>query len=424
MLSNHFRMVTWFLKPSFLGKFFNISKSTYPMNYHLMIDDKFIDDFILDSEYINSGNNIYLLQGTKANAKYVKSAEVTFVECLSIYLKELKNRINLKDQVFIHWLHDEVNDFVLSLPEEIKIGLFFWGGDIVDDPEEAYINDNLEPISLRYFNEHLHSYNSYWEIKRNPFDILRHAKRKYHFDGRIKLRLKSKYLVLARLNFFLHWNRLDYEWIQSRVQNFKAEFVYHFYRFGLDKNLPIPDRVKNAQGNLVFWLGNSATITNNHLDAFELLSCFRDANIDIYCPLSYGEKPNGFYTKDIKKFGHEFFGKRFQPLLQFLPRNEYYELFKRIDIVVMFHNRTQAAGNIASFLQMGKKVFLQNKSTIYQLLRQCGAIVFENKNLLTLNIDELKEPLSNEEIIKNQYVINKCIFNLAMKQDSLERILH
>ena len=51
------------------------------MNYHIMIDDKFIDDFIKDAEHVCPENaNIYFVRGDKNRARFVNHSLAKWVD--------------------------------------------------------------------------------------------------------------------------------------------------------------------------------------------------------------------------------------------------------------------------------------------------------------------------------------------------------
>jgi len=359
------------------------------MNYHLMIDDKFIDDFITDNELQGSINNIFIIEGVRENMKFVKHPSISFVLSLPEYLFKLKNSLINTDKIFIHWLHEGIIDFILTLNKKIKVGLFFWGGDIVEDPEELYRKFNLESLTLNFYNNNYLKKPVYFRIYKNPINILRNYKNYISFHKPILDRLARKNEVLKRLDYFLHWNQLDYTWIKKRVKGFNAEFIPHCYGLGLDKELPeLEIRKKDS---IVFWLGNSATLANNHLDALKVLGRYKKEDIKILCPLSYGEAVEGPYIQEVIKYGKELFGTKFVSLCDYMPRKEYYKLFREVDIVVMWHNRTQAAGNVAAFLKMGKQVYMQPKSTLYKLFKLKYLPVSPTSFLEKLDFQELKK---------------------------------
>ena len=74
------------------------------MNYHLMVDDKFIDGLITDAEKASPGKNTYIVEGNRATAKYVTHPLIVFVNSLEAYLEKLKTILTENDKVFIHWL--------------------------------------------------------------------------------------------------------------------------------------------------------------------------------------------------------------------------------------------------------------------------------------------------------------------------------
>ncbi len=391
------------------------------MNYHLMVDDKFIDGFIEDSEKVSAGKNTYIIEGDRLTAKYVTHALITFVGSLEECLDNLKRQISARDQVFIHWLHYRLTDFILSLPAEIEIGLFFWGGEIVQDPPEIYKKENYEPLSLKYFDNNRQLRPKYLRVAGNPLNILRNLKRKKQYKAQLNEGLKLKYQVLSRLNYFLHWNPLDHDWIKKRVGHFNAVFEYHYYGIGLETDLPLARKLN--QKTLVFWLGNSATISNNHLDALMLLSRFNKDEIKIICPLSYGDYDETNYTESVIKLGQEIFGSKFIAITQYMSRTEYYQLFEEVDVVVMYHNRTQAAGNSAAFLQMGKKLFMQESSTVYQLFKKNHANIFVNEDLRKMDFQSLKTPLAAAQIFDNQKIL-QSVLDTQKKMETLQSLLN
>ena len=62
-------------------------------------------------------------------------------------------------------------------------------------------------------------------------------------------------------------------------------------------------------------VGNSADPSNNHLEIFDQLMEYRDQNIFIYAPLSYGDAKN---AQTIEKEGLRRFGKKFVAMKELL----------------------------------------------------------------------------------------------------------
>lgn len=125
-------------------------------------------------------------------------------------------------------------------------------------------------------------------------------------------------------------------------------------------------------------VGNSATSSSNHIEAFELLAQRIERGRRVVVPLSYGDKR---YGKAILKRGPEILGNQFVPLVDFIPLPEYIETIRSCGFVIMNHIRQQAVGSIITMLHLGAKIFLREESPTYQFLKRIGALVFTVQQL-------------------------------------------
>ena len=157
---------------------------------------------------------------------------------------------------------------------------------------------------------------------------------------------------------------------------------------------------KRVNKEIKIQVGNSADFSNNHLEIFEKLRNVKDNNIKIVCPLSYGE--NNKYTKKVIEKGKHIFGKKFIPILEYLPFKEYLKLLSEIDIAIFNHDRQQAMGNIITLIGLGKKVYLRDDISTWNSLNEINLKVFSFNNS-----DFSLELLRKEEIIENNLIINR-----------------
>ena len=205
------------------------------MNYHLMIDDKFINDFIIDGEMTSPGNNVYIIDKPLEIVQHVKSDKAIFAPYDTALFSDTIKDIKEGDKVFIHWASDAAINFVLGLPKSIKIGLFFWGGDIVEIPYSMYKDTIYGPQSLRYFSK----YEERQKVKWNPlkpkrlFRTLGNRYWNYKVNEQRIFEIRQKFF--ARLNYFVHWNVIDFQWVLDRYET-QAEFVYFFYNFNPEQS--------------------------------------------------------------------------------------------------------------------------------------------------------------------------------------------
>lgn len=146
-------------------------------------------------------------------------------------------------------------------------------------------------------------------------------------------------------------------------------------------------------------VGNSADPFNNHMEILNKLEAYKDQNITIYVPLSYGNQEHAKYV--IKK-GKKYFGERFQPLTEFMSIEKYVNLLGIIDIAVFNHKRQQAMGNIITLLGLGKKVYMRSDVTQWDFFIGHNIEVFDIEmfNLHALDADKAEH---NKHYMKDYF---------------------
>jgi dTDP-N-acetylfucosamine:lipid II N-acetylfucosaminyltransferase len=383
------------------------------MNYHLMVDDKFIDHFIDSAELVSPNKNIYIFTFTKP-AKFVKSKKGIFALPLII------DSINGDDRLYIHWFDKYMVEIVNKLPVNISIYLFFWGGDFLQQTSEFY-NFNFEPLTKKYLLKI--ELKSLLQFHLNPIGYLKNINR-YFIAQRQKREIEYKELearkiLLSKLKYFCHWNHRDMDRVFAAYGG--SPIILHFiYDVSLNKISKPTYGIKAPHRSTNIWLGNSDDPTNNHLDAMRILLSYKDENIKLICPLNYN---NWHYEKHITEKGRMYFKEKWQSITEFIPITQYLSLLETADVVVMYHNLTQAAGNIFSFVKMGKKVYLKKQSTIFSLLVENGIKIFDANTIKELTFEEFSKPLSYEEIEMNYHKIS-LMFSDEQRLFSLSKILN
>lgn len=170
--------------------------------------------------------------------------------------------------------------------------------------------------------------------------------------------------------------------------------VYHEY------NVPIKTRnTTNIQ------IGNSADPGNNHFEIFERLLPFREQDIAIYAPLSYGDHD---YAQSVVKVGKEFFGEKFRPILDFIPFEQYLTFLGEVDIAIFNHKRQQAMGNIITLLGLGKKVYVRTDVTQWKHFRSQKISIGSICQIDTDLIDGLEKE-NNKNIVKEKYSVETLL---------------
>jgi len=165
-------------------------------------------------------------------------------------------------------------------------------------------------------------------------------------------------------------------------------------------------------------LGNSATATNNHVEAISLLSSIELGDRKIVVPLSYGDNQYGDF---IERHGNRLLGEKFMPIRRFMPIDEYNELISRCSIVIMNHRRQQALGTIYTMLYYGAKLFMDHRSIVYEFLKRHGASVFSIQDMIDLRAKAFS-PISYAEKKKNIEVV-ESFWSHAVVMDNARKFV-
>lgn len=392
------------------NKPFIISK----MNYHIMVQDKFLDSYIEDVYAIKEEkNNIFWFRGNRKDNGIIKTKHK--VEYIGNDICEIERRLNLlnpTDKIFIHLYDNFIAELVYNLPNRIYVML--WGSEFYCEPfwYHTWVYDKLtlKEVKNRF---------GYSTIKfsLNPVKFLKQIYGHFRFKKKIRNSYELKNKFVGRIDFFifLEHNKLffqDYHKIKKLYPSFKAKNLPGFYDQNFDRAVAVRKNKNTIKDEINLLLGNSAVDTNNHLDAFKILKKVK--NIKVYCLLSYGGDQS--YIDYIIKKGREIFGDRFVPITNFMNREEYIEFINTINILFMYSNRQQAFGNICSFLSLGKPVFLKNENTIKGYLDAMGVgtynaqkihkidlekVIHENDQKFARNFEILKANISQEKRLKD-----------------------
>ena len=204
---------------------------------------------------------------------------------------------------------------------------------------------------------------------------------------------------------------------------FKKEFTWIWYNY-----YNIEDTLGNLKDRFVdgnnILLGNSSSMTNNHLESIRLLEKFDLGKRKLITPLSYGE---GYYRKIILKKGMRSFGDHFHPLIEYLDREAYNKYVLSCNITIMNHYRPQALGNIITALWLGSKVYLNKRNIIFTYLTRLGIKISSvEDDLRTDNPDALNSPdpgiaEHNREILYREYGKDNVLIKVQKVVDLLSK---
>lgn len=372
---------------------------------HIAPDEKFIESMYWQFEqaFPNASEFIIVLQKEQQNAKYVVERDTFQI------IKDSKegvafclNKILDFDVVIFHGLTFFQSKVVLKCKQKNKLVWFFWGGELYDNPK-ALKAKTIGPKSTATFEVRQ-------DFKRRIKGLIR------PFYYRIFQNAKTPELNILKAarvipNFgIVHEEELRFLQSETLLHPKAKQLKMTYY--------PLEFIFKDIEDTYIcgndILIGNSASITNNHLEVFDILKPFTISEEKIIVPLSYGDTG---YAARICEEGEKTFGTNFYPLNTFMSLPEYNKIIQQCRIVIMNHYRQQAVGNIVALLWMGAKVYLDERNTFYQYLKRIGVGVYSiSADLRPENLDAFKA-LEVSEVTRNRAILRKEISFDVLKEN-------
>lgn len=194
----------------------------------------------------------------------------------------------------------------------------------------------------------------------------------------------------------------EYELVKSKY-GLGKKTKYSPWNYGtLEENFTKNIDLENISSANSILLGNSATSTNNHFEALDLLSNIGSAR-KICLPLSYGDME---YAKSVKSYieNNPKLEGQCQILDSFLELEEYNAIINDCGFVIMNHVRQQALGNIVSMMYRGAKVFLREESILFKYFKEQGVYIYSIQELES-DPKLIEDHLTNTQIEHNRNIL-------------------
>lgn len=298
---------------------------------HIFTCKRFVDmciNFI--KENFDSKEHYFLLFGNKAcKADFEGGENIYYKRDITLYLNDNKNIQFLLsfDAIFIHGLFDKTIINVWNCHRELykKTYLYFYGGDFY--PSKYSHETIIENIKRRRMIRNAAGIINILKVENSIITKLYHAKGKM-FDA----------------------------------QYYDKEAIRLQEKFYVEK--------KQAYEKVRIQVGNSATEENNHLDILKKLFVYKNENMSIYVPLSYG---NMDYARKVEGYGKKLFGNKFIAIKNYMTLDEYYKFMQEMDVAIVDVQRQQALANILAHLYYGNILYLNRRSVVnYHLQGEVG----------------------------------------------------
>lgn len=343
------------------------------MNHiHIVNTDKFVEPFI---KFVNLNFNLNehkFLTITSAAKNHIKDkySNVYVHKKVLCNIKLLKE-INRADHIYLHGLFEMRILLLLFLQPWILKKCFWivWGGDL-------------------------------------------YAYRKSQSSFKRAIKEMFRNFVIKRLGHIITLVKGDFylakDWYGIKGKYHHGAYVSPISKKYLDS---MPFIKKEINDPVIIQIGNSADPTNNHIEALQSLKEYKDKNINIYAPLSYGNKE---YANLVIEEGNKLFGDKFIPLTEFLSPLEYSKYLNSVDIAIFNNDRQQALGNIYALLYLNKKVYIRSDTTMFKHF-------IDEFDIKLCNVLQIKN-LEFEEFIKMEPPKNKSKISLVFEESYLKGI--
>lgn len=356
------------LESSFIKSYINFINENFDKNEHKFL---IIDGIKEENIKISSDENVikYISKGREFNGIIKK---IFLILQLPILYLKLFNYCRNSEKIYFHGLFDfRIIMFLYIFNGFLYRGNWIiWGGDLYNSLSKKELFYKIE-----YFVKNKMKYVSTLV----PEDY-NEAKNKYNIKGEYR---KAIYI-----------NPIKLEYLDALENNNKKEETF-------------------------IQIGNSADPQNNHIEILKKLSKFKNENIKIYCPLSYGDLN---YGKEVEKYGKNIFGEKLICLFKFLTPKEYSKYLSEIDILIFNHKRQQGLGNIFALGYLNKKIYIRDDISTWNYLTDELELKIYNSNTIdNENFEEFIKNIKNEnkEKILNSVYSEKYIKNIWEKNFEL-----
>lgn len=308
------------------------------MILHIFPQEKFTDNYVLQvNKYFKKEEHLF----------YIYKTDYEFeIQCLkeeNVVLFDNKEKMFLKSYWFKKSskiiIHGGWSGILVGFDSKFRNLLYktyivFWGGDFYNN----YKGFNL--VNLRL-----------WYKKRR---IIKQA------AAVINL-IEQDYRELAKRYFF-------------RNRHFVGKYFSKEDRIDFERKL-LTERKQEKKNEINIIVGNSAIRSNNHFECIDKIALYKDKNIKVYFPLSYGDFA---YARQVMKYAIESLGNKCVFLQEFMDIDDYTSLLSKMDVAIFACNRQQAMGNISSLVHMGAKVYMKKNTSMWKyFVDEAGCTIYD-----------------------------------------------
>ncbi len=280
-----------------------------------------------------------------------------------------KNLINeygkCADWIFVHALNCGYLPFVFTKNKYLRKTVWrTWGHDVVDYSKRP--KRNIFERIIRYFQKELYVYKI----------------RKLHMIG------------VA--------NNVDIHNIHSVFGNqIKTIKMPYFYKKAEEEKLrELSDEVQCSDETTHILIGHSAHESERHLEALEALSVFKDEDVKIYLPFSYGG--TGKYKGTVIDYATKVFGADKVVIKQdFMEYIDFARFIKSMDVVIYNSMDSTGLGTLGLILLFNRGLFLNPNGVLTKGFEADGIKCNYITDIPNMSFENFRNACNDEKLIEN-----------------------
>lgn len=378
------------------------------MNYHIIPQEKFFQIYIDDIYRLHEeDNNLIWIRGTEGKSAFFQTEKtVEYLGDNPDLIKEKLSYLQPNDRLFVSWYDTFIGSIILEMNLPNTLYVYLLGAEFYSDPYWWHAEWMFDPMTKRKVKQ-LRLYPRFFP-KGKPWLWYR-CKNWWKFKREVYLEYETKLETIKRIDYIVitEHSGPEVELVKRLYPGCRAQHAIGTFdqNFDLAKQMPLIS-VPSREVPLKFLLGNSCDPNGNHIDAMHFIQGKIKTVNEIYCFLSYGDVESRTWTI---AYAEKHLGSRFHPILEYMDRQSFVEFVQRMDVIVMFHNRQQAEGNIMTALVLGKPVFMKTRNPQFDMLKRMGVTsVYDVMEMPRIDLRQaIEEAQRNRErtvsIIEKEY---------------------
>lgn len=341
------------------------------MNYHIITQEKFFNTYIEDIYRIHEeDNNVIWVRGDKIRNDFFETEHpVEYIGNDPAHYREKLEELRPDDRLFVSWYDQTIGDVILDMGLPNPLYVYLMGAEFYSFPYWWHARWLFDPMTKRkLYGERL------WPRffpKGKPWLWYR-CKNWWKFKREVRTEYEKRLNTIQRIDYIVitEHSGPEVEWVRHLYPGCKAKHVVGSFdqNFDIAKSIPMKP-VPQKDIPLKILLGNSSDPNGNQIDALHYLRKRVKTDCEVYSFLSYGD-PEA--KKWIIDYADKHWGGSFHAITDYMDKTSFVNFINEMDVVMMYHNRQQAEGNIMTALTLGKPVFMKTKNPQFDMLKRMG----------------------------------------------------